>query len=129
MFDGFIGLAPYSNKDVQHHDKNFMYQLKKNNRIDHNVAAIYTDLDPNNLELPPMIVVKFGGWDSFALAPNENLHVHRTNINTQWSWNTDTHKYISGSVSRDLNLGVRKIQVNPSVPYIYMAPHDLFLLY
>lgn len=127
MFDGFVGLAPYSNKDPTHYDYNFMYKLKKDGRISHNVAAIYTDLDPK-AGGTPMMVVKFGGWDSFALGPNEKLNVHRTSINTQWTWRTIDHKYF-GNTPVSLNVGEKFIQINPSVPYIYMPPHDMYAVY
>ena len=55
--DGFIGLAPYP-KDLRDKERNFMYQLKKSNYIDHMVFSIYLSMDSGN-----STHIKFVGYD------------------------------------------------------------------
>ena len=55
QFDGYIGLAPYS-KDLERKEQNFMYQLKSQGLIDHNIFAIDVRGEGNS-------TIKFGSWD------------------------------------------------------------------
>jgi len=71
-FDGFIGLAPYTS--IQEKELSFLYQLKKNNYIDHPSFSIYTrENSRDNKSL-----IKFGGYDEEGLKANTHLTILRT---------------------------------------------------
>lgn len=57
FFDGFVGIAPYS-ADPTFKDKNFMYQLKQQQKIDHITAAFY--IKASNTQNS---TIKFGSYD------------------------------------------------------------------
>lgn len=42
---GYIGIAPYSTLTIPDRERNFMYTLKKNGYIDHQIIAFYTTGD------------------------------------------------------------------------------------
>lgn len=74
-YDGFIGLAPWTNDDgLIDKENSFLWQLKKNGVIDHLSFSVYTrEAARDNVS-----VVKFGGYDKQGLAANEHLTLLRT---------------------------------------------------
>ena len=102
-----------------------MKRLQNEGKIQHLITSIYVDIEPSNLKDPKRILVKFGGWDSIAMAPNENLHTHETITQDKWMWNAENFKY-QGDTERSFMQGnSRSITVKPSLPYIYIPSGDL----
>jgi hypothetical protein len=79
---GYIGLKP---SDEQSQEFNFMFNLKKNGHIDHQVFALFMDLnDGFHTHL------KMGGYDSNTLAEGDKLHFVRTIEKSSWSMESNS---------------------------------------
>ena len=67
--DGFIGISPGWNAHTgMIDDSNFISEMMEKEMIDHPVVSVYTRSEFGNSS-----IVKFGGWDSYALMKGTTL--------------------------------------------------------
>lgn len=68
--------------------------------------------------------MKFGGYDTEALANNDtnNLKLYRTNNLNEWSIIASNFKFGSQNIFN--NYFTRNIEINPELNYIYVPDND-----
>ena len=110
-FDGFLGMAPYSEKPEEK-AYNFLWQLQYKKKIDNMLFSVFVSNDRGLTSH-----IKFGDWDQSAIVPGKTLQMFKTNDINAWSlpakdinWN---HKLILTDVPKN-------IQLNPHLPYMYI---------
>jgi hypothetical protein len=114
---GFLGILPYT-KSIKNRYLNFVFQLKVQGIINHNVVSIYAGK-------PQTATVKFGSMDLAAIRDGQikNMRVFRTtSLN---SWRLQANKWLLGNVEWQSK---RLIDIDPSLPYIYIPTSDWDLL-
>ena len=90
QYSGYLGLAPYTASiDFREQSLNFMYQLKTNKNIDHNVVSIFTNVD---LQDSRESFIKFGSYDKDAIKEGEKLTMIRTMHYSSWILTADEIK-------------------------------------
>lgn len=98
---------------------NFMYNLKKEGFISHNLFSIYSKLDDTGNSS----FIKFGGYDEGAVMKNHRLQFIQTSNFTTWGVNLASLHL--GSVEKPLE-GDRVVFLDYTFPFIYV-PQDDFL--
>lgn len=114
-FDGFIGIAPYT-QNLAAMDSNFMYQLKKSGKIDHITASFYTQPKVGNFSS-----IKFGSYDEQGIAPGSQLSMYKTVDLTQWSVMAKDLQANGHDLTKHVD---RKILFDMQLPYLYLPEYD-----
>ena len=110
MYNGYIGIAPYSyNLDNRH--QNFLWQLKKDKKIDHMIVSFYVKMEAGNSS-----IIKFGSYDKLALKEGCALEMFKTQ--TVKSWDLRATKFFLGD--KIFANGDQSVSLDPQMPYIYL---------
>jgi len=112
-WDGFIGIAPYTS-DPLNKDRNFMFQLKAQGKIDHNTVSFYINLGNHNSSS-----IKFGSYDNSGIANGAIMAVYRTIDKTKWSIYGEHFKANGHKVAE-----MREISFDMQLPYLYIPKTD-----
>lgn len=114
---GFMGLLPYTKSETNRY-LNFIFQLRVQGIINHNVVAIYASNKEN-------ATIKFGNMDMEAILDSniKNMRVFQTNAID--SWRLQANKWLLGNAQWDSK---RQIDIDPALGYIYAPSGDWDIL-
>lgn len=114
-WDGFIGIAPLRAAGAQNSNKNFLFQLKEQGKIDHMTISFYVREHSGNYSS-----VKFGSYDASGIAPGTKMAIYRTRENVRWTLTVNRFAVNSHTPLSQ----VREMEFDFSLPYLYVPTEE-----
>jgi hypothetical protein len=113
-YSGFIGIAPYLHMSEDSRRRNFLYQLKEQNKISNPIVSI-SQTDGSS-------VVKFGSFDFELMADRDDFSMLPTVEDSSWAIQTERSYIYSDSNEGMIELfdKPKKFLIDPQVPFIYL---------
>lgn len=117
-----MGLAPFTNNFHGEKEQNFMWMLKNQSMIDHNVFSIYTDPYYQS-------TIKFGSMDTSAFQNNRGHSLAFTYNSSMWAIPIQ-ELYIGsdhyGQMIYPSEITSRLATFEPMMPYLYVPQQDFY---